>query len=139
MTTPAPAALLVSRDLFFTSKITGTAKALEIEVEVVTDAENAAERSLASNFRCVFIDLADTGLDVGVFFARLGSERRPPVIAFGSHVATGRLQAAREAGCDQVLPRSRFAASLPELLLRYCGRPKGPPAPAPENDESRRD
>ena len=114
-------ALLVSRDLFFTSKVTGTAEMLGFDVQVVADVEPAAERVAAEPFACVFLDLADPGLDVASFFARLPADGRPPVIAFGSHVATARLQAARDAGCDDVLPRSRFAASLPELLKLYCG------------------
>jgi CheY-like chemotaxis protein len=123
MTLPAdtPTALLISRDLFFTSKITGTAEALGTRVEVVADADAAARRVESEGFRCVFVDLADTGLDVAGFFASLSPENRPPVIAFGSHVATARLQAARDAGCDEVMPRSRFSTSLPELLKKYCG------------------
>jgi hypothetical protein len=37
-------------------------------------------------------------------------------------VETARLQAARDAGCDVVLPRSRFSAELPRLLEEYAGR-----------------
>jgi CheY-like chemotaxis protein len=114
-------ALLVSRDLFFTSRVTGTADSMGIAVQVAADAQIAAERLSAEDFSCVFIDLADSGLDVATFFAQLPSGEHPPVIAFGSHVATARLQAAREAGCDQVLPRSRFSAELGELLKKYCG------------------
>jgi CheY-like chemotaxis protein len=117
---PLPA-LLVSRDLFFTSKVTGTAGMLNFDVQVVGDALTAAERIAAEPFACVFLDLADAGLDLAGFFAHLPAEKRPPVVAFGSHVATARLQAAREAGCDDVLPRSRFSAGLPELLEKYCG------------------
>jgi CheY-like chemotaxis protein len=114
-------ALLVSRDLFFTSKVTGTAEMLGFEIQVVGDARAAAEHVAAESCACVFIDLADPGLDVADFFARLPADRRPPVVAFGSHVATARLQAARDAGCDDVLPRSRFSSGLPDLLQKYCG------------------
>ena len=114
-------ALLVSRDLFFTSRVTGTAELMGIEVQVAADAQSAAERLAAGDFSCIFIDLADVGLDVAAFFAQLPPDAHPPVIAFGSHVATARLQAAREAGCDQVLPRSRFSVELPDLLRKYCG------------------
>ena len=117
---PLPA-LLVSRDLFFTSKVTGTADMLGFEVQVVGDADGALARIAAEPFACVFLDLADAGLDVAGFFARLPAGRRPSVVAFGSHVATARLQAARDAGCDDVLPRSRFSASLPDLLKKHCG------------------
>jgi len=123
-TTSAQTALLISRDLFFTSKVTGTASALGIEVQVVGDAQAAIEQLGTRDYRCIFIDLADSGLDVVVLFAGLKRDSRPPVIAFGSHVATARLQAARDAGCDEVMPRSRFSSSLPDLLQKYCG-PKG--------------
>jgi len=42
-----------------------------------------------------------------------------PVIAFGSHVDKARLDEARAAGCDEVMPRSRFSSELPALLRRY--------------------
>jgi CheY-like chemotaxis protein len=116
----APLALLVSRDLFFTSKVTGTAAALGIDVRVVGEALAAADMVRSGDYRCVFIDLADAGLDVAEFFSGLGPKDHPPVIAFGSHVATARLQTARDAGCDEVMPRSRFSSSLPELLAQYC-------------------
>ena len=37
-------------------------------------------------------------------------------IGFGSHVDEALLAAARAAGCQEVLPRSRFFARLPDLL-----------------------
>ncbi|HEY3965830.1 MAG TPA: hypothetical protein VGM05_14825 [Planctomycetaceae bacterium] len=116
-----PTALLISRDLFFTSKVTGTAAALGINLQVVGDAETAARLADDEHCQCVFIDLADAGLDVSSFLRNFKSERTLPVVAFGSHVATARLQEAREAGCTEVMPRSRFSASLPELLKQYCG------------------
>ena len=124
----APLALLVSRDLFFTSKVTGTAAALGIDVRVVGEALAAAEMVRSGDYRCVFIDLADAELDVAEFFTGLSPEDHPPVIAFGSHVAAARLQAARDAGCTEVMPRSRFSTSLSELLAQYC---------QPGNDEAR--
>ncbi|MGH8975226.1 MAG: DNA-binding response regulator, partial [Acidimicrobiia bacterium] len=39
-----------------------------------------------------------------------------PVVAYGEHVAVEVLQAAREAGADQVWKRSDFARALPALL-----------------------
>ncbi|HLJ09885.1 MAG TPA: hypothetical protein VKU82_01790 [Planctomycetaceae bacterium] len=113
--------MLISRDLFFTSKVTGTAAAMGIDVRVAADAAAAAQCARSERFCCLFIDLADTGLDVAAFFSLLGPERVAPVVAFGSHVATARLQAARDAGCDEVMPRSRFSASLPDLLKKYAG------------------
>lgn len=38
------------------------------------------------------------------------------VIAFVSHVQTATIRAAQDAGAHEVLPRSTFAASLPDIL-----------------------
>ena len=59
----------------------------------------------------VVVDLARPGvLEVLV---ELGSAR---TIGFASHVDRELIEAARAAGCREVLPRSRFFASLSDLL-----------------------
>lgn len=59
----------------------------------------------------VVVDLARPGvLDA---LAQLGTTRS---IGFASHVDRDLLEAARAAGCQEVLPRSRFFASVNELL-----------------------
>jgi len=45
--------------------------------------------------------------------------RETPFVAFGSHVDTEALAAARAAGCDPVMPRSKFSMELHELIRRY--------------------
>ena len=72
----------------------------------------------AAGPRFVIADLGCSGLELAPLIAALPSDPRPPMIAFDSHVNTARIQAARDAGCDEVLPRSRFSAELPELLKR---------------------
>lgn len=114
--TDSSVALFVGRDLFFASKVTGTAAALGLRVEVVGDTDAAIERVKAGAYRCLFLDLADDGLNVPALLESLPVNSRPRVIAFGSHVATARLDAARAAGCDDVMPRSKFSATLPDLL-----------------------
>jgi CheY-like chemotaxis protein len=120
MTATPCTALLISRDLFFISKVTGTASSLGIEMRVAADATAAAQLANAAPFQCIFIDLADDRLDVSEFFAGLKMQQPTAVIAFGSHIDTARLQAARDAGCTEVMPRSRFSASLPEVLQKHC-------------------
>ena len=47
------------------------------------------------------------------------STRGTPIIAFGSHVDAAAGEAARKAGCEHVLSRSRFVEELPALVERY--------------------
>jgi CheY-like chemotaxis protein len=68
--------------------------------------------------RLVLLDLTTPGLDPRALFDRL-SEPRPKVIAFGPHVHEDRLQAARDAGCNLVLPRGQFFVQL-ERFLTSC-------------------
>jgi hypothetical protein len=116
-----PSAVLVSRDLFFTSKVTGTASTLGIPLRVVGSAQAAVDFAATEGATCVFVDLANANLDVAWLVSNLSAERKPSVVAFGSHVATALLQAARDAGCTEVMPRSRFSAELPGLLRKYAG------------------
>jgi CheY-like chemotaxis protein len=108
--------LLLTRDLMFLSKVTGTAAALGFRIETVGAIGELQSRAEATRPRAVFIDLAAAEFDPRAVLERLNIEPRPLVIAFGSHVDVERLELARAAGCDEVLPRSRFSANLPELL-----------------------
>lgn len=44
--------------------------------------------------------------------------RRIPILCFGSHVEIDTFKKARDAGADQVVARSRFMTSLPELIKK---------------------
>ena len=70
---------------------------------------------------CVLIDLAFPGLDLADVFRRLGEVCVPPprVVAYGSHVDAEGLRVARAAGCDPVLPRSKFVEELPRSLSSW--------------------
>lgn len=43
-----------------------------------------------------------------------------PVLCYGSHVDTDTLQAAKRAGANEVVARSRFVTNLPELILKHA-------------------
>lgn len=73
----------------------------------------------------VLVDLSSPEIPWRNWLARMKTDpatRRIPVIAYGSHVAAETLQAARSAGADLVVARSRLAAELPELITRYARR-----------------
>ena len=113
-----PTALLYSRDLIFTSKITGTAAALSRKVHVAGGVERAAAIADAHPPALLLIDLT-----AGVTAESLASLRalapRATSMAFGPHVDVSTLDLARRAGIEHVLPRSKFAAELPDILRRY--------------------
>jgi CheY-like chemotaxis protein len=84
----------------------------------------------------VIVDLSAAGWEEPVRRAKaLPHTKTIPIIAFGSHVDTDTLRAARQAGCDHAWARSRFTSDLPALLakvlhpaIRY---PEGWDAPPP--------
>ncbi len=75
-----------------------------IDVRFVSAAGELASRSTAWSADVVVVDLARPGvleaLEAGGISGR--------IVGFGSHVDTDVLDAARRAGCHEVLPRSRF-------------------------------
>jgi DNA-binding NarL/FixJ family response regulator len=116
-----PTGLLLSRDLIFTSKVTGTARALGKRVLVAGTVELASTMIDQWRPKVVFVDLASGDLVTPVALQAFKAQAGPksPFVAFGSHVDTSALDAAASAGCDLVLPRSRFTTELPELIRRY--------------------
>jgi hypothetical protein len=118
-----PAGLLLSRDLIFTSKVTGTASALGHRVVVAGNVALTSAILAKWTPVVVFVDLAAGDL---VTMANLAAYREivpsgTPFVAFGSHVDTQSLADAAAAGCDPVMPRSRFTSELPALIRRYFG------------------
>jgi CheY-like chemotaxis protein len=110
--------LLLSDDLIFTSRVAGTAKALGLSVQPARTTAALVEMARGAPPRCVLIDLHNPGLDLPALLRDLAEAcpTRPRVVAYGSHVEAATLRAAREAGCDLVLPRSRFVEELPVAL-----------------------
>ncbi|MEI2690988.1 MAG: DUF309 domain-containing protein [Anaerolineae bacterium] len=53
----------------------------------------------------------------------LPQTRSIPLYAFGSHVDTDALKAARQAGCDHVWARSRFVKELPQVVASAIDPP----------------
>jgi CheY-like chemotaxis protein len=115
-----PSALLLCDDLLFASRITGEARALGLIVKPARSLEQLLDLTRQEAPSGVLLDLAFPGLDLPVLFRQLAEicPSPPRVTAYGSHVDTERLQAARAAGCDPVLPRSKFVEQLPSILRR---------------------
>ncbi len=116
-----PTGLLLSDDLLFISRVTGTARDLGLEVRSARSADAVAELAEKQCPTCVIVDLANPGLVIAELIERLRQTctPMPRVVAYGSHVDTATLRAARDAGCDVVLPRSKFVEDLPRELTRW--------------------
>jgi DNA-binding NarL/FixJ family response regulator len=121
-TPTGPAGLLLSRDLIFTSKVTGTASALGHQVIAAGNVALVSAMLAKWSPVVVFVDLASGDLVSPASIAKY-REIAPstPFLAFGSHVDTQALAEASAAGCDPVMPRSRFSNELPALIRRYFG------------------
>ncbi|MCA9071068.1 MAG: hypothetical protein KDA84_19205 [Planctomycetaceae bacterium] len=120
--TGALAALFISPDLLFAGKIQAAAGPLGMRVFQETSLP-AIERTLAEQpVVAVLLDLNITTPTLAEVMGSLPVASRPLTVAFGPHVNTQRLEEARTAGFDHVLPRSRFVNELPELLKTACNR-----------------
>lgn len=109
---------MVCDDLIFTSKVTATARAAGLTVTPVRSASAAIASAKKAAPTCVLVDLHNPGLDLPTFLGELHAAcpTMPRVIGYGSHVDVAALKAARAAGCDMVLPRSKFVADLDAKL-----------------------
>jgi CheY-like chemotaxis protein len=112
---------LLSEDMIFTSRITGVARDLQLAIEPTRSVEGLHTLAGQRSPRCVIVDLAIPGMAIHHVLRRLRESCSPMpfVVAFGSHVDTATLRAAREAGCDVVWPRSKFVEELPHALPEW--------------------
>jgi CheY-like chemotaxis protein len=109
----APAGLLLSDDLIFISRVVGIARGLGLTLRAARSADELVALARPTPPRCVIVDLDNPGLDLAALTAALaGLTPRPRVVAYGPHVNADLLRAARAAGCDPVLPRSKFVECL---------------------------
>jgi DNA-binding NarL/FixJ family response regulator len=112
--------VLLSDDLIFNSRISAPARDEGATVRGARDVDGAIAAASESSATCVIADLALAGDRIGDLLAALCAfPVRPRVIAYGSHVDAAGLRAAAEAGCDVVLPRSKFVEALDNELPRW--------------------
>ena len=121
--------VLLSDDLMFTIRIVGTGRDLGFPIRVAKSAGAMAALAAELAPACVILDLSNPGLKVINDVAGLKQLNvKPTIVAYGSHVDAATLKAARDAGCDFVMPRSQFvellAKSLPEWM-RGTTKPTG--------------
>ncbi len=108
-------------DLMFTSKIKTTATRLGVPLVFARSLESALAEMRKSRPSLVILDLNSVKTQPLATVAAMKSDpslAEVPAIGFVSHVQTDLIDAARQAGVGEVLPRSAFTIHLPEILER---------------------
>lgn len=109
--------VVVSDDVMFWTRIREAALRRGHGAVRVGDEVSMAEVLRRGGVRCVVCDLDAKGTDPVAWVAKWTDAATPPrLVAYGSHVQPASLEAARRAGFDDVLPRSRFVREIDSLL-----------------------
>lgn len=138
--------LYLAADLIWASKIKATAESLGVACRPVRNMEMLEARLADSDVRALVLDLDVAEMAMQMVGRakreqrmedpprRGGSEAEQPgaggakasvrairVLAFGPHVAREELNAAKQAGADEVLTRGAFDHNMDQVLLRLAG------------------
>ncbi len=112
--------ILVGSELVIESRIAEGARALGYKVQTASTID-ALSKTLASTQADVLIlDLQAEGVSWRevVELARRSSDSGLAVLAYGRHTKPDLLRAARVAGCDLAVPRSKLVNELPRVIER---------------------
>lgn len=113
--------LVAVDDLLFSSKIRTTAKQAGVELVFARTPDEILSQTRALKPALVIFDLNSAKADPINTIVALRSDpdlESVPTMGFVSHVDTELILAAREAGVDEVLARSAFAANLAKILTQ---------------------
>ncbi len=110
--------LVVAQNLFFLPRIANVAAPHRYGVKQADSVPRFWAEYAPENTALVFVDLAGDSDIWTEVVSRLvdGGDPRPKIVAFGPHSDVAVLQLATELGCDKVLTRGEFSASLSELI-----------------------
>jgi DNA-binding NarL/FixJ family response regulator len=102
-------------DIFFQMKVAETAKHLGVEFKVATNTD-ALLGLLEPRPQLVIVDLNARNQPIDAIVKLRAASKDIRVVAFLSHVQRELAEQARNAGCDEVMPRSSFTQNLAEIL-----------------------
>jgi len=114
-------AVLVGTDLMFGSKVLATGRAVGVAVATTASAGPLAELLDAGGVRLVLVDMT-VSLEEACAAIRRAAEHapRPTIVAFYPHVQSALAEAARGAGADSVMPRSKLNAEIEAIIRKHC-------------------
>jgi DNA-binding NarL/FixJ family response regulator len=110
---------IVVDDMFFAAKIYAAAEAAGRTVDRVRSREQLEREMTTDPPSLLIVDLNAGRLDplkAIEYFKAQSAISAVPIVGFVSHVQTDLIRSAQAAGCDYVLPRSRFTQLLPEIV-----------------------
>ena len=112
---------LLCDDLMWMSRVMGEAKELGCKIIPARTVEQLIKAIAVNGPHCVIIDLAQAqvGPDPTPVIDQLKAAGITRFVAYGSHIETAQLAAARAAGCSPTLARSKMAAELANLLPEW--------------------
>lgn len=108
-------------DVFFQAKMLETARQVGIDLKTVATGEALLAEAAQSSPALLIVDLNVRAGGVEALERLRAAGNQCPVIAFLSHVQAELAERARAAGCQQVLPRSKFTQNLAAILSRAKG------------------
>jgi len=114
--------LAAVEDLFFGAKILETAQRLQVPLGLARTPDELITAARADRPALIILDLNAQACRPLETLRQLKADpdlRDIPTLGFFSHVQHDLKVAAAEAGCDRILPRSAFAATLPEILRAH--------------------
>jgi DNA-binding NarL/FixJ family response regulator len=102
-------------DLFFQMKLAETAKHLGVEVKVAANSD-ALLALLEPAPKLIIVDLNARSQPIQAIQRVRAEKNGVRVIGFLSHVQTELATQAQAAGCDEVMPRSKFTQNLAAIV-----------------------
>ncbi len=121
-------------DLFFEARIQETARQLHVPLSLARTRSEMIARARASHPALLIVDLHCQGCEPLAAIRQIKADpelKGTRTLGIFSHVRDDLKAAAADAGCDEVMPRSAFAARLPQILRDHAAGPGAHSAPHP--------
>ena len=115
------AIVFLTTDLMSVSRINQAVRECGAMMTMVGTVDDVISQCQTGNVRLVLADLSASGCAIGELASRVRDSQSPDaaIVAFGPHVHVALLQAAHDAGCDEVITRGQFDAKAEEMIRRY--------------------
>ena len=105
-------------DLFFQSKLVETAKHIGVELRTCATPDALMAELVKEKPKLIVVDLNARQNPIGAIERLQESAEVIPTLGFLSHVQVDLAAKARQAGCHDVMPRSKFTQNLATILAQ---------------------